>query len=100
MPPPAGACGGGHLPTSGEERRLRRRPPPQNWGGGSGALGPSVRRRKNSGAHLPTRWGGRWYSAPKRRPDGSSAWFGLNVPTKGHFVVYWRFVHARPLTLP
>src|SRR5713101_4028109 len=41
-----------------------------------------------------------WYSAPKPWPDGFSAWLGLNVPTKGHFVVYWRFVHARPLILP
>src|SRR6266851_3568942 len=41
-----------------------------------------------------------WYSAPKPWPDRFSAWLGLNVPTKGHFVVYWRFVHARPLILP
>src|SRR6266851_8007505 len=41
-----------------------------------------------------------WYSAPKPWPDGLSGWLGLNVPTKGHFVVYWRFVHARPLILP
>src|SRR5216683_1349833 len=98
---------------------------PTAWGGETSPPGcaRSARRpphpaRSAPGADLPAERGGDsrrpprrdrlrlagpragWYSAPKPWPDGFSAWLGLNVPTKGHFVVYWRFVHARPLILP
>src|SRR6266851_317234 len=86
--PPRGA-GRRHLPT----RRAPRADLPTAWGGDS-RRPPRRDRLRLAGPRAG------WYSAPKPWPDGFSAWLGLNVPTKGHFVVYWRFVHARPLILP